>query len=125
METRKEDYIKFKDGKIEAGLNLFRYDDNGCRVVYSPALEIMGYGRTDEEADADFDFCVREFFHSTTNNGTFEREMSRLGWIRKKTDETLTSPSLLDILPRNEVFRDIFNNFDFRKDNRSLSCSIA
>lgn len=121
------DYIKFKDGKIEAGLNLFRYNDNGCRVVYSPALEVMGYGKTDEEADADFDFCLEELFRSTIGNGTFDMEMSRLGWIAKKckTSETLTSPTLADILPRNEVFRDIFNGLDFTKDSRALSYCIA
>lgn len=79
--SKMSDYVRIHNGHIEAGLSLFRYEENGNRIVYSPTLNVIGYGRTYEEADSDFNFCLGEFFRSTIDNDSFDNEMSKLGFL--------------------------------------------
>ena len=51
-------------------------------IFYSPALEISGYGKTIEEAQADFHNAVKIFVEETTASGTLERALESLGWKR-------------------------------------------
>ena len=49
-------------------------------VVYSPALDLCGYGATAEEAKKDFDHALRIFVEETTAHGTLEKALEELGW---------------------------------------------
>jgi len=51
-------------------------------VVYSPALEISGYGKTHKEAEDDFHNAVKIFIEETTAKGTLEKALQTLGWKR-------------------------------------------
>ncbi len=51
-------------------------------IVYSPALEISGYGKTIEEAQLDFHNAVNIFIEETTASGTLDRALETLGWKR-------------------------------------------
>ena len=56
--------------------------EGNTAIVYSPALEISGYGKTLEEAQADFHHAVNIFVEETTANGTLEKAFQTLGWKR-------------------------------------------
>ena len=51
-------------------------------VVYSPALEISGYGKTLPEAQVDFHIAVKIFIEETTASGTLDKALQALGWKR-------------------------------------------
>lgn len=51
-------------------------------VVYSPSLELSGYGKTWLEAEEDFRRSVKIFIEETTANHTFEKALLTLGWKR-------------------------------------------
>ena len=51
-------------------------------IVYSPALEISGYGKTITEAQTDFHNAVKIFIEETTASGTLEKAFETLGWKR-------------------------------------------
>ena len=42
--------VEVKKGYIKALLDLFSYKEGNVRIVYSPALDLSGYGNTLEEA---------------------------------------------------------------------------
>lgn len=117
------DYIKIIGNTLETGISIFRFEEDGSKIVYSPALNIIGYGKTYDEAVSDFEFCLGEFFHSTLTNGSFEKELSRLGW--KCQEEQMTAPTMLELLPTDDIFREMFNNLNYRKQNLSVSISLA
>lgn len=53
----------------------------GERVaVYSPALDLCGYGKTAEEAKRDFDNAFKIFVEETTAHGTLDKALEELGW---------------------------------------------
>lgn len=51
-------------------------------VVYSPALDLCGYGKTMDEATRDFDAAFKIFVEETTQRGTLEKALQELGWKR-------------------------------------------
>ena len=51
-------------------------------VVYSPALEISGYGKTLPEAEKDFHQAVKIFLEETKANHSLEKALQMLGWKR-------------------------------------------
>jgi len=49
-------------------------------IVYSPALDLSGYGKTAEEAKKDFDAALKIFIEEATAHGTLEKALEELGW---------------------------------------------
>ena len=65
---------------IKVQVQLMKEGDTA--IVYSPALEITGYGRSLEEAQRDFHNAVTIFMEETKSNGSLERALETLGWKR-------------------------------------------
>ena len=118
-----QDYVRIGNDSLETALSIFRFEENGSKIVYAPSLNVIGYGKTYDEADSDFEFCLSEFFRSTMSNGSFEREMEKLGWRMDK--QLMTAPTMQELLPRDAIFLEMFNNLNYRKQNRSMSLSLA
>jgi len=84
--------IGFK-GKVKKGLvtvnvsvPLLSFKEDDTFIVYSPALDVSGYGDTEEEARKSFELTLEEFINYTINKKTFQSELTRLGWkIKKQT----------------------------------------
>jgi len=84
--------IGFK-GKVKKGLvtvnvsvPLLSFKEDDTFIVYSPALDVSGYGDTEEEARKSFELTLEEFINYTLNKKTFQSELTRLGWkIKKQT----------------------------------------
>ena len=49
-------------------------------VVYSPALDLSGYGRSLPDAQKDFHNAVNIFLDECKHNGTLDQALSDLGW---------------------------------------------
>jgi glutaredoxin len=49
-------------------------------IVYCPALDLCGYGKTADEAKKDFDVAFKIFVKETTEHGTLEKALEELGW---------------------------------------------
>ena len=49
-------------------------------VIYTPALDVCGYGKTADEAKKDFDAALKIFFEETKTHGTLEKALEELGW---------------------------------------------
>ena len=49
-------------------------------IVYSPALDLSGYGHNLDDAQNDFHKAVTIFLDECNNNGTLEEAFTSLGW---------------------------------------------
>ncbi|MBE0663470.1 MAG: hypothetical protein IH597_13500 [Bacteroidales bacterium] len=67
--------------KVDVHLPLILFEDSGSQVVYCPALDVSGYGKSEDEAFESFEICLDEFFRYTINKNTFRAELQRLGWV--------------------------------------------
>lgn len=52
---------------------LFREDDNF--IAYSPALDLSGYGKTEEDARNSFNIVLKEYFDYAINEGTLYEDL--------------------------------------------------
>lgn len=77
---RFEDNYKNASSKIEAVLSLLQFKEKEVTIIYSPALDLSGYGNNEKEAQKSFEITIEEFFRYTINKRTFETELKNLGW---------------------------------------------
>lgn len=82
-------------------------DENGIYIVYSPHLDLSGYGKNEKEAQESFDINLEEFIDYTIKKKTLSNVLKKLGWQVKKEyhklPQKVLSPSIQDLLNRDYV----------------------
>jgi len=73
---------KFKKERFEVKTNLFLilFQEDEHFIVYSPALDLSGYGYSEQEAKDSFNTVLAEFINYTTTKNTFFDELKKHGW---------------------------------------------
>jgi hypothetical protein len=66
--------------KIFIGLSLYTWKEEGIYYIYSPSLDLTGYGNTAKEAKESFEITLKEFVDYTYNKKTIFDELEHLGW---------------------------------------------
>ena len=113
---------QYSDGRklIKVTLSLIEFEEEGMHFVYSPALDLTGYGKTEEEAKGSYNLAMEEFLRYTSKKGTAFKELERLGWkISKK--KRVSAPSLSSLIQSRSYLEEIFTEKDFRKTNESVA----
>ena len=106
-------------------LSLFSFIDEGVRIIYSPALDLSGYGKTIAEAKVSFELTLEEFVRYTSNKNSLQKELKRLGWEIKKKSKPYSAPELSLMLQKNDYLANIFETKDFKKYNETVALPIA
>lgn len=116
-------YSSKSGSKIDVTVNLVQFKDKGSYVIYAPALEVFGYGKTIQEAKESFNTCLEEFFTYSMNKGTFTSELKQLGWKIKgrKNNRTYKIPGFSELLAKNERLINILDNKDVRTFQTEIS----
>ena len=91
---------------------LFSEDKNS--IAYCPSLDLSGYGLTEKEAREYFEVVLEEYFTYTTRKKTLEKDLTKLGWVIKKSlKKKATPPSMSHLLENNADFSRIFTNHEY------------
>jgi len=100
-----------KGAIVEVTVDLVQFKDSGNYVVYAPALEVYGYGKTVQEAKDSFVTCLEEFVDYTVSKKTITSELKRLGWKIKgrKNNRSFKIPDFSELLTKNKRLIDIMN----------------
>lgn len=107
--------------KIHVNIPIYIFEESDTIIYYCPALDISGYGQSDEEARGSFKTTLGEFFTYTLRKKTFFSEMKRLGWtVRNSKKKPMVPPSVDQMLATNEQFSHILNNINYRKVNECV-----
>lgn len=93
------------------GLSLVEFEEDGVTIIYSPALDLSGYGMDSQEAKESFDEAFKEFFRYTQTKKTFDKVLKELGWKLKgqKHNKRYSPPKNSDLIIKNELFNTIVN----------------
>ncbi len=83
-------------------IQVLSYFDEDEQVYYAicPALDIVGGGKTEEEAITSFNISLDEFVKYTCNKRTIARELMRLGWevhLKGRNHFKAKSPSVEEL----------------------------
>lgn len=105
-------------------VNLFQFQENGNTIIYSPAFDLSGYGKSVAEAKESFEITIGEFLNYTIHKKTLAKELKRLGWKVKNDDikhRRLKTPVLADLIQKNDYLAEILNEKEFTKFDQTLS----
>ena len=112
--------------KADVSVNLVQFKQDKSYVLYAPALEVYGYGRTIDEAKESFVTSVEEFIRYTLNKNTLKSELKRLGWKVKgtKNKRTFKTPDFAQLLVQNDNLIDIMNTREVRTYQTDIPMAI-
>jgi len=126
------DKYKHKDGTFEdsgnvlkGNLSVFSFiDDEGTHIAYSPALDLAGYGNTEEEAKESFSVVLEEYIHYTVKNNTIWSDLKKYGW--KHSTAAIKEPSQKYLFKHNNNYSDLLNRQSYVKYGHDLEipCGI-
>ncbi|MDP4228048.1 MAG: hypothetical protein Q8910_16940 [Bacteroidota bacterium] len=117
--------FKEEKKKIDLKLPFIAFEEDGCQIVYCPALDISGYGLTEQEANDSFKVSLESFLSYTINKNTLLSELRRLGWNVKNFYKPIVPPKMSKLLSDNENFSRIFNDHPFRKFDQDVEIPIS
>ena len=80
-------YIRIRQKKIEAALDVFVYKKDGVFYAYSPALDLVGYDYTEDGAKESFGVVMQDFFEFGIKRNTLEADLTSHGWKEEKKSE--------------------------------------
>lgn len=107
--------IDTQQSSIRVKLFLIHFqDENKVHFVYSPHLDLTGYGHTFGDAKKSFEITLEEFIDYTVNKKTFEKVLTSLGWEINGQAPDLTkvlAPSITRVINENDYVSEIFDKY--------------
>jgi hypothetical protein len=96
---------------------VYKFKEDGLCFVYTPALEIISYDKTERTSEASFKTMLEEFFNYTVNKKTLAKTLTDLGWSihpRSKFKKAVC-PDILTMAENNADFKEILNTKEYQK----------
>lgn len=114
--------ISHGEGVFHVGLSLIEFRENDVTIIYSPALNLSGYGYTPDEAKNSFNIALHEFFRYTNNKKTFDEVLRELGWTVKggKKRLKIEPPLNSDLIANNPLYFEIINSKNYKVYNEDV-----
>lgn len=118
--------LGFSNQKFHVGLSLVEFNEDNVIVIYSPALDLSGYGYSKEEAKSSFSETLHEFFRYTHNKKTLDKILKDLGWSIKgsKKKPKFSPPKDSDLVSSNALYNDIVNTKSYRVSREDVEFSL-
>ena len=111
---------------LRVGLRVPVYLWKEENLVYamSPALDITGYGYTEEEAQKSFEVMMEEFVSYTHRKKTIYKVLEGLGWTTNKKKKRVAAPLMEDLLRDNEELRNILKRPGVKQYDQELALAL-
>ena len=101
---------KKRDGSYNIKISVVQFKEDDTVIIYCPALDLSGYGASDDEAKRSFQTVLLEYIRYADNKGTLDADLKAHGWTRvKQKTPSMIPPTMTDLLATNENFSQIFN----------------
>ncbi len=75
--------LGFNNNAYHVGLSLVEFMEDNVTIIYSPALDLSGYGKSKIEAKKSFSEALQEFFRYTNNKKTLDKVLKNLDRLFK------------------------------------------
>jgi len=118
--------LGFSNHKFQVGLSLIEFNEDNVTIIYSPALDLSGYGNSEEEAKNSFSESLHEFFRYTHNKNTLDKVLLDLGWSIKGTKKNpkFNPPLDSDLVTSNSLYNDIVNNKSYKVSRQNVEFAL-
>lgn len=116
-------YSTGKSAKVTVEVPVIIFEEDGVTFIYTPALDLTGYGRDEDEARASFGETLEEFLRYTINKGTLHDVLVSYGW---KVGKNRKVPrSLVHMLTTNEYLARIFEEKQYKKAHETVHIPLV
>jgi len=107
-------------------LSLIEFEEDDAVIVYSPALDLYGYGNSGDEARSSFHIALEEFLRYTHNKGTFREVLEGLGWAIKggKKHPQFKPPLNSTLVAKNQSYNEIINSKDYKSYHEDVQLPV-
>ena len=114
--------LGFGNGKYHVGLSLVEFEEDNVTIIYSPALDLSGYGYNHSEAKSSFSEALHEFFRYTNNKNTLDKVLKDLGWNVKgsKKKPKFNPPKDSDLVALNPLYNEIVNSKSYKVSREAI-----
>lgn len=105
-----------RDGHVSVTLDVYVFKDEDTFIAYSPALDISGYGDSEDAAKTSFSIVMNEYIAYCLTKRTLVKDLRAHGWkVKSLKQRKMSAPSFDTLLQSNETFKDILENKEYRK----------
>lgn len=102
-------------GAINVQLLLIHFqDENEVHFIYSPHLDLTGYGSSLKAAKDSFGIVIDDFLDYTLKKNTLTGILKNLGWEVKgslKKPKKVLAPKMAELIKDNDYVSDIFDRY--------------
>jgi hypothetical protein len=106
--------INNSNAKVRVNLFLIHFqDENNTHFIFSPHLDLTGYGYNLREAKKSFNIALDDFISYTINKKTLSKVLTGLGWKVKgstRKPAKILAPSITSVIANNRHVSEIFDN---------------
>jgi len=107
--------------QVDLGLSLVSFIEDGTYIIYSPSLDLSGYGDTEQEAKESFEIALKEFLRYTLNKRTLSKVLKKLGWKVSDKKRKYKEPNFDDLVKKKDYLADIVRDKEFQKINQNFN----
>ena len=104
-----------KSAAVKVRLLLVHFqDENKIHFIYSPHLDLTGYGNDLSEAKSSFEIVFGDFVDYTMKKKTIAKVLTGLGWELKgseKSPKKILAPSITSVINDNKYVSEIFDKY--------------
>ena len=121
---------KFQDktSVVRVKLLLFHFqDENKVHFVYSPHLDLTGYGNDENQAKKSFEVVMEDFVGYTVKKKTIAKVLADLGWEVKGSEKhprKLLAPSITKVINENEYISEIFDKYSVNTFHEEIGLPV-
>lgn len=115
---------KNKTGEVKVKLLLIHFkDENGIDFIYSPHLDLTGYGNNIADAKKSFEVVFEDFVDYTLKKRTLGKVLTHLGWELKgtlKKPKKVLVPSIASVIGNNNYVSEIFDKYPVKTFHKEV-----
>jgi len=114
--------LSVNDGVYNVGLSLIEFKEEDVTIIYSPALDLSGYGQSEVEAKKSFFEALSEFFRYTNSKKTLDKVLKKLGWSIKgsKRKPKFSPPKDSELVTSNPLYNEIVNEKAYKVSRENI-----
>ncbi len=106
---------KNQSGEVRTQIILLHFIDNkNIHFIYSPHLDLTGYGNSLVDAQSSFTIAFEDFVDYTLTKNSLGVVLKELGWKIKgttKNPKKLKAPAMSEVMKKNNYVSEIFDNY--------------
>ncbi len=110
-----ENSIRITNGGITIKVSVFLFVEGKTRIAFCPSLDLCGYGASESDAKADFEYVITDWFSTQVANNTLKEDLRKHGWTLQD-EHVAIEPSMSTVLRRSSQLKEIVKS-DFKKHN--------